>query len=167
MEGMPRPAKAGMAAAGRAVRAWRADRTQQEVAAQARINVDTLSDLESGRTWPRNKTLRAVEDALGRPRGELDRIAADTGRPREPAIPRDLLNAIRRELDDPAEQQRVIEAVERTLRGEPQPPNEPGEEDQSSAERGRRAGLRSRWYAPARRCSHGSRAGGAASTGRR
>lgn len=72
---MPRPAQAGRAAAGRAVRAWRADRTQQEIAAQAGINADTLSDLESGSKWPRNKTLRAVEEALDRAPGELDEIA--------------------------------------------------------------------------------------------
>lgn len=76
MGAMPRPAKAGREAAGRAVRAWRGKRTQQDVAEQAGIDMDTLSALENGTRWPWNRTLSAVEEALGRPPGELDRIAA-------------------------------------------------------------------------------------------
>lgn len=52
----------------------------------------------------------------------------------EPAISPALLAAIRRDID-PADQQRVIDALERTLRGEPQPPNEPGEADGSHEDR--------------------------------
>lgn len=78
---MARPTAAGRAAAGRAVRAWRADETQQAVAARAGIDTDTLGNLEAGNKWPWNRTLRAIEDALGQPRGELDRIAAEADAP--------------------------------------------------------------------------------------
>jgi transcriptional regulator with XRE-family HTH domain len=81
-----------MAAAGRAVRAWRADETQLAVAARAGINIDTLGDLEAGNKWPRNRTLRAVENALGRSPGELDKIAAAEGEVADRSPPPTLLD---------------------------------------------------------------------------
>lgn len=66
----------------RALRAWRGTRTLAEVAAAARVNVDTLSDLEGEKIGrPRNKTLRALESAYGREEGELDRIAWEAEHP--------------------------------------------------------------------------------------
>jgi len=62
---------------GRTLRAWRGTRTLADAAASAGLNVDTLSDLESGRTWPRNKTLRLLEGAYGQEAGELDRVAEE------------------------------------------------------------------------------------------
>jgi transcriptional regulator with XRE-family HTH domain len=66
----------------RALRAWRGTRTLAEMANAAHVNVDTLSDLEAGKIGrPRNKTLRALEDAYGRKEGELDAIAWDAEHP--------------------------------------------------------------------------------------
>jgi transcriptional regulator with XRE-family HTH domain len=66
-----------------AVRAWRGRQKQEDVAAAAGITPDTLSDLENGNRWPRNGTLRAIEEALGRAPGELDQIAASADQRKE------------------------------------------------------------------------------------
>lgn len=93
---------------GRALRAWRGTRTIADAAASAGLNVDTLSDLEAGKTWPRNKTLRLLESAYGQPAGELDRIAAEAeadAASRPPAAPprefsADLQELMRQEVGD-------------------------------------------------------------------
>ena len=113
---MPRPTPAGMAAAGRAVRAWRAEETQQAVADRAGINIDTLGDLEAGSKWPRNRTLRAVERALGHQPGALDRIAAEVDAadrsPPSERLREETRNAIRRDVGDPVLAEQVIAYTE-------------------------------------------------------
>jgi transcriptional regulator with XRE-family HTH domain len=130
---MPRPSQDGRAAVGRAVRVRRAELawTQEELAREAGVNVDTVSDLEAGNTWPRTRTLRAIEQALTLERGELDRVAHN---PEPSVIPPDLLAEIRKTLP-PHEQPGVIAAIERELRGEPVTPPGTGEEASSPAER--------------------------------
>jgi transcriptional regulator with XRE-family HTH domain len=94
----------------------RARLSQEELAKAVGASVRAVGDWENDRRKPRNR-LGAIEQVLG---VDLSREPEP-----EPALPRDVLAAIRREVA-PEDQQRVIEAVERTLRGEPQPPTEPG-----------------------------------------
>jgi len=89
--------------------------------------------------WPTAKTLA---DAIRPERPDLaDELLATWHYYNDPAEPEPgssispaLLASIRREVD-PADQERVIEALERTLRGEPQSPSEPAEADESPARR--------------------------------
>ena len=141
---MPRPSHDGRAAVGSAVRVQRADRnwTQEELARYAGVNVDTVSDLEAGNTWPRTKTLRAIEKALGWPSGKLDQIAAEGGIP-EIAAEDDWEAAI---LGDPnltdREKREIIQRSRRvraelypgvTLRRPPAHPERPAADRKSEA----------------------------------
>ena len=103
----------------------------------AGINVDTLSDLEAAKSAARNKTLRALEDAYGQERGELDRIAADADASAAPVPPEladkpDVVDAVRRRFPDPATQERMLEAMARAARGEPPATAGPGGTGQSA-----------------------------------
>lgn len=98
---MPRPSNAGIAAAGRAVLAWRGTEKQEEAARRAGISPDTLGDLELGNRWPRNMNRRAIEDAFGKTRGTLDEIAAEADAAREPRRLRpETMEKIRADLGD-------------------------------------------------------------------
>lgn len=116
---MPRPTNAGIAAAGRAVRAWRGAELQEDVAKRAGIGPDTLGDLEAGNRWPRNKTLRAIEGAFGRKPGELDEIAAGAEEPELPTAAEleDLREHVREVLGDEAGP--FLEALDAAVTGAP------------------------------------------------
>jgi len=60
------PPEDGRQAAGRMVLARRGEKglTQQEVAGLAGVNVDTVSDMESGKTSPRSATVFAIARVL-------------------------------------------------------------------------------------------------------
>jgi transcriptional regulator with XRE-family HTH domain len=85
--------------------------SQQRLADALQVDRKTIDNWENGRTKPRS-SVGALEEVLS------VRLDAE---PQQPAVPRDVLEAIRREVA-PVDQQRVIDAVERSLRGEPQPP---------------------------------------------
>ena len=99
--------------------------TQAQLAVQLGVHKNTVMDWEKGKYFPDrhyhalNKILRIT---LGSP-GDAE--------PEPPTISPGLLAAIRKELP-PEDQQRVIDAVERTIRGEPQS-SEHAESDRSSA----------------------------------
>jgi transcriptional regulator with XRE-family HTH domain len=84
--------------------------SQQRLADALSVDRKTVDNWENGRTRPRS-SVGALEAILG--------VSLDPG-PEQPSVPRDVLDAIKREVA-PEDQQRVIDAVERTLRGEPQP----------------------------------------------
>lgn len=80
--------------------------------------------------WRRHPDLaRELMEASGYAWAEPDELPEP-----EPVISPAMLAAIRKDVD-PADQQRVIDAFERSLRGEPQPPNEPAEADGSREDR--------------------------------
>jgi transcriptional regulator with XRE-family HTH domain len=54
--------------------------TQQQAADLAGIHVDTLSDVETGKTWFRSRNLAAVARALGLDAAELQRLADEPAR---------------------------------------------------------------------------------------
>jgi DNA-binding XRE family transcriptional regulator len=95
------------------------DMTQAELAAAASVDTKTIGSLETRGRWPIARSRARIERALSWPAGEMERIAS--GDDDEPVVPRDVLDAIKREVA-PEDRQRVIDAVERTLRSEPQPP---------------------------------------------
>ena len=72
-------------AAGRVVLARRGELglTQQEAATRAGVNIDTLSDMERGKSWPWAKNVAAIARALDLDAVELQRIA--DGQPVEAA----------------------------------------------------------------------------------
>lgn len=63
---------------GAIVRARRGDLglTQKQVAEQAGVNVDTLSDLETGARWPRAANLASIARVLGLDAAELIQLKA-------------------------------------------------------------------------------------------
>lgn len=93
--------------------------TQKRLASEAGVAPRTIQNLEAGKR-PQPLIRSKIEKALGWPQGEMRRIEKENG-DKEPAVPRDVLDAIRREVA-PGDQQRVIDAVERELQGGPQPP---------------------------------------------
>lgn len=107
--------------------------TQKRLASEAGVAERTIQNLEGGKR-PQPLIRGKIERALGWPQGEMRRIEKEDGQ-QQPLVPRDVLDAIEASVH-PADRQRVIEAVERTLRGEPQPPTSPTAESQ----RRRRAG---------------------------
>lgn len=122
----------------RAARAVEAQRgklrmTRGALAQAAGIDPKTIYNLEEKGRWPTAATRAAIEQALGWSVGEMKRISEEA-EPEPPAISPGLLAAIRREVD-PADQERVIDALERTLRGEPQPPNGTAESGRSHEDR--------------------------------
>ena len=50
--------------------------TQQETARRAGVNVDTLSDMENGKSWPWPRNVAAIARVLGLDAAELQRIAS-------------------------------------------------------------------------------------------
>lgn len=67
----------GRKAAGRAVRARRGELglTLAQTAEQAGVNIDTVCDMENGKTWPWPRNVAAIAGALGLDAAELQRIA--------------------------------------------------------------------------------------------
>lgn len=93
--------------------------TQRELAAKAAVAERTVQNLEAGKR-PQPLIRGKIERALDWRPGEMARIAAGEP-PEQPTISPALLAAIRKELPDPEDQRRVIETIERRLRGEPPP----------------------------------------------
>lgn len=93
------------------------DMTQAELASAAGVDTKTIGSLETRGRWPIARTRARIEKALRWPAGELDRLATEEP---QPPVPRDILDAIEANVP-PADRRRVIEAVERELRGESQP----------------------------------------------
>jgi transcriptional regulator with XRE-family HTH domain len=111
--------------------------TQRELAAKAAVAERTVQNLEAGKR-PQPLIRGKIERALGWEAGEMERIAArkPEAPPQPPAISPSLLASIRKEFpDDPAAQQRVIDAVERTMRGEPPPGAQAGADESRDARR--------------------------------
>jgi transcriptional regulator with XRE-family HTH domain len=61
--------------------------TQQELADAARVDVKTIGNLEKRGTWPIARTRARIEDALGWPADELERVAGEP--PDDELVPRD------------------------------------------------------------------------------
>jgi transcriptional regulator with XRE-family HTH domain len=82
----------GRQRAARAVAARRGElrMTQLELGAAAGVDVKTIGNLESRGVWPIARTRAQIEEALGWPAGEMERIAARDGEP-ELIIPPGLL----------------------------------------------------------------------------
>ena len=107
--------------------------TQRELAAKANVAERTIQNLEAGKR-PQPLIRGKIERALDWRSGEMARIAAGE-LPERPTISPSLLASIRKEFpDDPEAQQRVIDAVERTMRGDP-PPSAQAEADESDDRR--------------------------------
>lgn len=111
---------------------------KSDIARIAGVHRSQVSRWASGEQRPSYDRAMRIAGYLERDHEDMARefvAAAGYGGPIEPeeqpVISPALLAAIRKDID-PADQQRVIDAVERTIRGEPQPPNEPAEEDLSS-----------------------------------
>jgi transcriptional regulator with XRE-family HTH domain len=122
MDGRQRAARA--VAARRGELRW----TQHELGAAAGVDVKTIGNLEKRGVWPIARTRAQIEEALGWPPGELERIAAREGEP-ELVIPPgllalipDLLTLIRRRFP-PDRQQEAVDALGDIL----MPPTGPGE----------------------------------------
>lgn len=94
--------------------------TQKRLASEAGVAPRTIQNLEAGKR-PQPLIRSKIEKALSWPQGEMRRIEKDNGN-REPAVPDAVLDAIHDHVA-PADRQRVIEAIERELRGKPQPPS--------------------------------------------
>ena len=94
----------GRQRAARAVAARRGElkMTQQELARAAGVDLKTIGNLETRGGWPIARTRASIEQALGWPSGELDRIASSGEPSDEEAIDRlersaaDLLEQARR-----------------------------------------------------------------------
>jgi transcriptional regulator with XRE-family HTH domain len=116
-----------------------AGHSQPEMARTAGVSQSTVNRWSRGKVQPGYSAVRKLAVSVWRRYPEVARElveasgyawAEPTDAPEpEPAISPALLASIRREVD-PADQQRVIDALERTLRGEP-PPSGPGEADVS------------------------------------
>ena len=117
----------GRQRAARAVAARRGElrMTQSELGAAAGVTTKTIGNLESRGRWPIARTRAQIEEALGWPVGEMERIAAAEEEKRQ-VIPPDLLALIRRRFP-PDKQQEAIDALAGILL----PPTEPGEGDQA------------------------------------
>lgn len=113
--------------------------SEQRIGRLAGVNRSTANRWARGINRPDNDAVRRLAAALWRrhPREARELVEA-SGYPwaepvaapePEPSISPALLAAVRREVD-PADQERVIAALERAMSGEP-PPTEPGEADQS------------------------------------
>lgn len=92
---------------------------QRELADRMGVHPTTIGLWERNKFFPEQHwaALNKLLHIELRPPG-----APAPGPPEQPTISADLLAAIRRTLpDDPEAQQRVIDAVERTMRGEPPP----------------------------------------------
>ena len=105
------------------------DWSQVELARKLGVSPSTVANWERGASYPKKK-LGKVEQVLG--------ISLDGEPEPEPAVPQSVIDAIRRAVPDPEDQDRAIGAVERELRGEP-PPTGPGAAARSSGSP-RRAG---------------------------
>ena len=81
--------------------------TQQELGAAAGVDVKTIGNLESRGVWPIARTRAVIEEALGWPSGEMERIAT---REEQPAVPPGLIAIIRRSYP-PDLQQEAIDAL--------------------------------------------------------
>lgn len=111
-----------------ALRGW----SKQELSDRSGVARSTIDGWARNPRKPQAKSVNAVADALGIDRAEALRLAGVTAM--TDGVPDDIMKAV--EGLPPDDRQRVIEAVQRTLRGEPQPPpTSPAEEDPS---RGRR-----------------------------
>lgn len=118
-----------------------AGQSQPKMARLAGVSQSTVNRWSRGKVQPGYGAVRKLAVAVWRKYPDLARELveaagyawAEPAEVPEPTISAALLAAIRREVD-PADQQRVIDAVERALRGEPQPPNEPAEAALSPAE---------------------------------
>jgi transcriptional regulator with XRE-family HTH domain len=119
----------GRQRAARAVAARRGElrMTQRELGAAAGVDTKTIGNLESQGRWPIARTRAQIEEALGWPVGELERIVQEAERP---PVPPDLVALIRRRfpLD---KQQEAIDALRDIL----SPPTEYGEEGPSGPAR--------------------------------
>ena len=71
------PTEEALRAAGRKVRTRRGELglTQEEAAARAGVDADTLGFLENGKRWPWPKNVAAIARALDLDAAELQRIA--------------------------------------------------------------------------------------------
>jgi DNA-binding XRE family transcriptional regulator len=108
----------GRQRAARAVAARRGElrMTQQGLGAAAGVTTKTIGNLESRGRWPIARTRAQIEEALGWPVGEMERIAAQQ-EDRQPVIPPallamipDLLALIRRRFP-PDKQQEAVDAL--------------------------------------------------------
>lgn len=99
--------------------------TQRRLAEEAGVAERTIQNLEAGKR-PQPLIRTKIEKALGWKSGEFRRIAEKE--PEQPKIPRSLLKEI--ENTDgltPEGRRAVIDAIERTLRGDPPVPPPPAE----------------------------------------
>ena len=113
--------------------------SEQRIAKLAGASRATANRWARGANRPDHDSMRRLAAAVWRQHPDLARElveasgyawAEPTELP-EPAISPALLAAIRKELPDPEDQQRVIDALERTMRGEP-PPSAQAEAGESS-----------------------------------
>ena len=126
----------GRQRAARAVAARRGElrMTQSELGAAAGVDTKTIGNLEKRGVWPIARSRAAIEQALGWPSGEMERIAA--AEEKQLAIPPELLALIpnllalirRRFPED--KQQEAVDALAGILL-----PTEPGEADPSGPAR--------------------------------
>jgi transcriptional regulator with XRE-family HTH domain len=91
--------------------------TQRQLAAALEVDRKTVDNWENGRTRPA-RSIGALEAVLG--------VSLTEDLP-PPPVPRDIAESVQRSpgLTD-EDRQRVMEAIARTLAGDPQPPTEPG-----------------------------------------
>lgn len=102
-----------------ALRGW----SKQELSDRSGVARSTIDGWQRNPRRPQAKSVNAVADVLGIDRAEALRLAGVTAPAGDGTVPDDILQAVRAEYpDDEETQQRVIDAVARTLRGEPQPP---------------------------------------------
>ena len=98
--------------------------SQKEAADALGVSRSTLNKWENDRAYPRS-AIGALEELYG--------ISLDEETPRDARVPPeladkpDMVEPVRRRYRDPQVQARVLEAMAAAIRGEPQPPTEPGE----------------------------------------
>ena len=117
---------------------------QPKMARLAGVSQSTVNRWSRGKVQPGYSTIRSLSSAIWRRNPDLARELveasgyawAEPDDTPEPIISPSLLASIRKEFpDDPAAQQRVIDAVERTMRGEPPPGAQAGADESRDARR--------------------------------